>query len=837
MADTINISANADQAIAEINKLITKVDSLQSTFKDKFDKMGGHVLALAAAFTAATGAVAAFADDISDVAAANQVAIEQVLGLSKALEGSGGKAENVGKMFQAMSNNIEEANNGNLKTVTTFNRLGVSINDLGNLSNTALKDKLLSGLVAIKDPIERNALAMQVFGKSLVGVDIEKFANDQKKLTAEMAPFAASIETAGNAWDSMVAAVGNLKIAFAEAFQPFFLLISKIYVPIDAAVVGFRLLAIGVAAVVAPSIIAGFGALIAAVKTLTLVAARNPFIAIATALLALGPTIAKYTGLLSDVEDQQGKNNDATNTGKRNQEGLNDAIQKEKDKLSEAGKELTKNFATLNKKYDLQLKGLSQSESEKTISEEINKIDQMGIDAKDKAQKAFDSLSKSSQSARKADFEQELKDIDTKTEKEKAAAATRLKYTQEYTDMLKKFQGIQTTLGDADAKIFNDQSKAAIARMGSLYDQIDAEGKLAALTKIRTDMLANVKSLPETDQAGAINAINSAINNVDLLSVSYEDLSVAVKQAIQDEVTLGTVSEEGAKKLQKGLDVGTIIQAQERLSASTKSITSQSRSFSDGWSQAFSKYVKDATDASAIATRLFTKFTQGLEDALVNFVKTGKFEWKNFVGDMAEELLRSSIKQTIAGLGSAFGLGDLFGGGGGGQRGGSPNSPMYVYDVAGGGGAGGLLSGGGIGGGSSPFGGIIDTAKSIFGGVVDTATSVFSGIGDAIGGIFSGGGSGGGGGGGDFLSSIGDFFGGFFANGGQLGAGKWGVAGENGPELISGPANVSPMGGSTNITYNINAVDSMSFKQMIAADPSFLYAVTQQGAMGTPRRY
>jgi hypothetical protein len=29
----------------------------------------------------------------------------------------------------------------------------------------------------------------------------------------------------------------------------------------------------------------------------------------------------------------------------------------------------------------------------------------------------------------------------------------------------------------------------------------------------------------------------------------------------------------------------------------------------------------------------------------------------------------------------------------------------------------------------------------------------------------------------------------------------------------------------------------MSFKQMIAADPSFLYAVTQQGAMGTPRRY
>jgi hypothetical protein len=43
-------------------------------------------------------------------------------------------------------------------------------------------------------------------------------------------------------------------------------------------------------------------------------------------------------------------------------------------------------------------------------------------------------------------------------------------------------------------------------------------------------------------------------------------------------------------------------------------------------------------------------------------------------------------------------------------------------------------------------------------------------------------------------------------------------------------------GGSTSVTYNINAVDAMSFKQMIAADPSFLYAVTQQGSKGMPVR-
>jgi hypothetical protein len=41
------------------------------------------------------------------------------------------------------------------------------------------------------------------------------------------------------------------------------------------------------------------------------------------------------------------------------------------------------------------------------------------------------------------------------------------------------------------------------------------------------------------------------------------------------------------------------------------------------------------------------------------------------------------------------------------------------------------------------------------------------------------------------------------------------------------------MGGS-NVTYNINAVDAMSFKQMIARDPQFIYALSMQGARSMP---
>lgn len=55
-------------------------------------------------------------------------------------------------------------------------------------------------------------------------------------------------------------------------------------------------------------------------------------------------------------------------------------------------------------------------------------------------------------------------------------------------------------------------------------------------------------------------------------------------------------------------------------------------------------------------------------------------------------------------------------------------------------------------------------------------------------------------------------FGGLYAKGGYLGAGKWGVAGENGAEIVHGPANITPvadlMGGggfAFSPTYNIDA--------------------------------
>ena len=169
------------------------------------------------------------------------------------------------------------------------------------------------------------------------------------------------------------------------------------------------------------------------------------------------------------------------------------------------------------------------------------------------------------------------------------------------------------------------------------------------------------------------------------------------------------------------------------------------RSFTYGWRQAFESFADDATNAAKQAEKIFTRVTQGIEDSIVSFVKTGKLEFRSLVNDILETMLRSQIQQLIA--------------------------------------------------------------------------KTFGAFGSASGG-----------------SSLGNLFAGFFANGGMIPAGSFGVVGERGPELVSGPAQVTPLNTGGNVTYNINAVDASSFKSLVARDPGFIHSVAQQGARKVPSR-
>lgn len=131
----------------------------------------------ATALTAAGIAALNYADQVVDLAKANDVAVGSVLKLRNALQDNGGEADNAAKLLSSFVGFVDKAADGGLAAQQTMSRLGVTLKDVGNLSIEELQNKLVRSLANVEDPITRNAMAMEVFGKAAKGVDFVGMAD------------------------------------------------------------------------------------------------------------------------------------------------------------------------------------------------------------------------------------------------------------------------------------------------------------------------------------------------------------------------------------------------------------------------------------------------------------------------------------------------------------------------------------------------------------------------------------------------------------------------------------------------------------------------------------
>ena len=144
---------------AEFNKGIEQAGKKLEQFSQTAERYGK----IAATALAASGVAALkYADDIADVAKANDVAIDSVLKLQNALANNGGEAENAGKLLASFTKFVDEAAKGSFEAQKSFAKAGVTLKDLGSLSTQDLFQKTVAGIAAIEDPLTRNARAMAV---------------------------------------------------------------------------------------------------------------------------------------------------------------------------------------------------------------------------------------------------------------------------------------------------------------------------------------------------------------------------------------------------------------------------------------------------------------------------------------------------------------------------------------------------------------------------------------------------------------------------------------------------------------------------------------------------
>ena len=328
---------------------------------------------------------------------------------------------------------------------------------------------------------------------------------------------------------------------------------------------------------------------------------------------------------------------------------------------------------------------------------------------------------------------------------------------QEITNRIKRNEILKSVLNDVNesfriqsdinAKILKEQVELATSNEGFMV-QLEMNQKLNALLETRSILMNQLINVSESDRANVIALINDTVTNLDAMKLTQSELLEKLRQEILLRVQNKQISMETAEAITKGVEkqLEAIGKVNEDMRKHQESMEKQRRSWSYGWKTAMNEYVEDVTNGAKQAERVFRRFTQSMEDSIVDFAKTGKFNFRSFLNSILEDLLRSQVRQLI---------GQIFNAGGGGRTG----------------------------------------------------------------------------------STIGRLLG--FANGGIIPTNSPVLVGERGPEIISGAQGrvVTPNNqqGGTSVTYNINAVDAMSFKQMIAQDPSFLYAVTQQGARSVPQ--
>ncbi len=708
-------------------------DSLDKVDKKSTQLAGGlsrlkSVLA-GAAFIGFARSALALADSIDDLKNATGLTVQEIINFQQALQFAGGNADQAGRAIIFFFEKVDEAAQGSLKAQEAFGRLGISLDKLAKLSEQELLVEVAQRLKDMPAGAERTALQAELLGKAFKGVTIDdKFLQTLAQGGPEAEKLAREIERAADLNEQFEKTWYNLRLAFIEAFGPILEGVAKLIKQMPELITLMKVLGVVIVTTFAASGLKTFIGLlgsVAGVATRAAGAIKNLWqgkkaieagkggalaadlaIGAGTAVAAVGATTALFSGQESydEAKNSAGESGTAQEAAARK---VIDALKSQKEAI----------------------KGVSDAYEENT-SKVLQRL------------------------------QDETKMINM-TERGKEALRTRTQVEQEAQNQIARLEEMRFKSNGKLTEEINKEIAKIKERRDQVISQLDEEinkkhealridNERVKAMEAMFDIQTKVKDLQDQYLLDTLTGIEKQLKQIEVQERRIRD---AALQRFDVENRNLPPSEFAARREAEYNRLNAVFdESVKKQQAAAKEGFEQSREFSTGWRRAFREYVDNATNAAKRAEEIFRRATQGMEDLIVNFAKTGKFEFRGFVNSMLEELLRSQVRQLMAQVLGGFGS----------------------------------SSGGG-----------------------KSSGNILSGIGNLLG----------------------------FANGGIIPTNRPVLVGERGPEILSGAAGrvVTPNNqimGSTNVTYNISAVDAMSFKQLVASDPGFIYAVTQQGARG-----
>ncbi len=157
--DPSKLKAALDQSLGDLTGWSTKAKVITAAAGAAFGAMVVSLVALTKASLENADALAKQARGLGLTTAAFQ-------NMALVAEEAGVASEELSSVLGIMQRNLSELQKGTAAQVEAFSALGLSLQDLQNLSPDEQFAKIAAGLNAIEDPARKTGLAMEIFGRS-----------------------------------------------------------------------------------------------------------------------------------------------------------------------------------------------------------------------------------------------------------------------------------------------------------------------------------------------------------------------------------------------------------------------------------------------------------------------------------------------------------------------------------------------------------------------------------------------------------------------------------------------------------------------------------------------
>jgi len=676
--DAVNGAKDVDRAFDSLNgrseKLIGVVNKLKTA------------LVGAALVSFGRGAIQA-ADAINDLSEATDLSVGKILQLQEALQQSGGKAESAGKLITTFYKSIDEARQGSDKTQEALGKLGITFDMLKTATPEAMLQTAAEKLAGIEDPAQKTAMAIDIFGKAMIGVNPAKFAEELGLSTAEFEKQAAAIQRAAELNDQFEKSMTKIRLAFLEAFGPMISGFSKLLellgkFPIVIEAITIALLSIP-GMFIARGVVSGLSfiakgldAVRKSAKTAkdavdkvpkpgsmkeALLEQQNTTIAqtFRNKASVVGGVGAVGAGIIAsavgdrpsgagaeDPEAIKKQTENAVQIGKELQGQLN-AVQGLADGYRRAAQANMDRLTT-----EVELLGKSKEEQDLIkATADINKryADQTAaLEEKRKGAKGATLALINKEIANLKDLQTSELDILNITNDQVRAYARQQQEVKNILDYMEQ-------MAQAQADIAGFASTQDAART-SAFEQVKAQSEALTLTTQREQLEKGILNLRGSDQESIRKLF---------------DLEQQRKTQLEAIQKIQNLPFEGVGGMQQRLQEINDLYDQRRakIEETMAATKAEQDSFGYGWIAAGEKFRNNIKTDAEYAAQQMQSFTKGFEDAFVKFVQTGKLSFKDLINSMIADFARMQAQKMLNSLlsgagpgGSFFGsIGKLFG--------------------------------------------------------------------------------------------------------------------------------------------------------------------------------